>query len=321
MPRSALVISFALAGFLLATPVSAVGIHWVEVGDPGNACDTQAQGCFGAVAYTYVIGKYEVTNAQYAEFLNAVADADPNALYNTLMASDLGGIARIGSSGSYSYGTIAGRETNPVNYVSFYDSLRFANWLENGQPTGAQDSTTTEDGAYTMITESYPGGPFITPNVGVTFFLPNEDEWYKAAYYDPISTSYNPYPFADGFNGAVCEAPAGATTHSANCSDPLFGNTTDVGAYTTSPSAYGTFDQGGNVHEWTEAIISTGRGLRGGGWPPHSVFMAASTRSYNLATEEDGATGFRVAAVPEPGRGLLLMTGVLSLAACRRLRA
>ena len=32
-------------------------------------------------------------------------------------------------------------------------------------------------------------------NAGALFFLPSEDHWYKAAYYDSLSTSYNPYLF------------------------------------------------------------------------------------------------------------------------------
>ena len=66
------------------------------------------------------------------------------------MGSSNGGITRSGGSGSYTYSAIAGRGNMPVNFVSFYDALRFANWLHNGQPTGAQDNTTTEDGAYTI---------------------------------------------------------------------------------------------------------------------------------------------------------------------------
>ena len=62
-----------LAALLLALPASAVTMDWVTVGDPGNACDPQSQGCFGSVAYTYQIGKYEVTNAQCAEFPRASA--------------------------------------------------------------------------------------------------------------------------------------------------------------------------------------------------------------------------------------------------------
>ena len=36
----------------------------------------------------------------------------------------------------------------PVNVVSWGDVARFSNWMQNGQPTGAQDLTTTEDGSY-----------------------------------------------------------------------------------------------------------------------------------------------------------------------------
>jgi hypothetical protein len=151
-----------------AQPASAiVTIDWVTVGDPGNTADWMG---YGAVAHVYRISKYEKTNAQYAEFLNAVARTDTYDLYNADMSSGYGGITRSGSSGSYTYAPIAGREAMPVNYVSWYDSLRFVNWLHNGQPTGEQDSTTTEGGAYTMITESYPGGLFITRNAGACWY-------------------------------------------------------------------------------------------------------------------------------------------------------
>ncbi len=125
---------------------------------------------YGSVDYTYRISKYEVTNAQYAEFLNAVASTDSYGLYDTDMGSpepwEWGGITRSGSSGSYTYSAIGGREDMPVNHVSWYDSLRFANWLHNGQPTGAQDNSTTEDGAYTIITESPVPGPLpLAPSI------------------------------------------------------------------------------------------------------------------------------------------------------------
>jgi len=78
-------------------PGHAVTIDWVTVGDPGNACDVQPPypprpgGCFGSVDYVYLISKYEVTNAQYAEFLNAVADTDTNGLYSESMGTGFGG--------------------------------------------------------------------------------------------------------------------------------------------------------------------------------------------------------------------------------------
>jgi len=66
-----------------------------------------------------------------------VADTDTSGLYSTSMGSGYGGITRSGASGSYACSAIAGRGSMPVNLVSFYDSLRFANWLHNGQRTGA----------------------------------------------------------------------------------------------------------------------------------------------------------------------------------------
>ena len=74
---------------LLTSPASAVvTIDWVTVANAGNSCETQSQGCFGAVSYEYRIGKFEVTNAQYVEFLTAVAAGDPNGLFSELMMTD-----------------------------------------------------------------------------------------------------------------------------------------------------------------------------------------------------------------------------------------
>jgi hypothetical protein len=126
-------------------------IETVSVGNPGNAGDPQPfQGIFGAVDYVYAIGKYEVTAGQYAAFLNAVAATDPYALYHVNMWTHAEGckIERIGPAGSYTYGVAPDRANRPVNFVTWGDAARFANWLHNGQPTGAQDLTTTEDGSY-----------------------------------------------------------------------------------------------------------------------------------------------------------------------------
>jgi hypothetical protein len=162
--------------FLLGAPASAVTIDWVNVGGAGNTCDTQSDGCYGAIAYDYQISKYEVTNAQYTEFLNAVADTDTNALYNPKMDSSFfGGITQSGSPESFSYSVKTGFADKPVGFVSFNDSLRFANWLQNGQLTGAQDNTTTEDGAYTITAAGILTNS-ITRNAGATIFLTSEDE-------------------------------------------------------------------------------------------------------------------------------------------------
>ena len=146
-------------------------MEMVPVGNPGNVGELSGEGAggygpdriSGAVDYFYNIGKYEVTAGQYRDFLNAVAETDPYGLYNTNMDSISYGcqITRLGTSGNYSYdfsGRPTGNESDwanrPVNYVSWGDAARFANWLHNNQPTGTltgdptEDAGLTEDGAY-----------------------------------------------------------------------------------------------------------------------------------------------------------------------------
>ena len=143
-----------VVGVLLAFNSGAqatVTMDWVAVGNAGNAADSTG---YGGVSDVYQISTYEVTAGQYTEFLNAVATTDTHGLYNTSMNSSSYGcqITQNGASGSYTYdfsgrpsGTEADWANRPVNYVGWYDSLRFSNWLHNGQ--GAGD---TEDGAYDM---------------------------------------------------------------------------------------------------------------------------------------------------------------------------
>src|SRR5262245_27372895 len=90
-----------LLSLLIASSASAVTMAWQFVGNPGNACDPQSQGCFGAVGYAYNIGTYEVTNAQYVEFLNAKAASDPYGLYDSRMSRRGSGITQSGAYGSY----------------------------------------------------------------------------------------------------------------------------------------------------------------------------------------------------------------------------
>jgi sulfatase modifying factor 1 len=306
--------SSLLLSLVIGSTASAVTMDWTPIGNPGNPCDPQLQGCFGAVDYSYNLGTYEVTTAQYAEFLNAKAAADPLELYSTGM-----GIMRFGGSGFYSYSVYPGREDMPVNYVSFYDALRFANWMNNGQ--GNSD---TESGAYTLLggTETPSNGDSVTRNSDAVIVLPREDEWYKPAYYDPSAASYFDYPTRSN-TPTTCSAPT-AMPNSANCGS-VVGDLTPVGSYLGSASSYGTFDQGGNVFEWNEAFVAqaTGpwRNARAGEFHAGPEYLAANSRGGFDPEWNDGIIGFRLVMIPEPGTGLLVIAGLLGLAVRRRARA
>jgi formylglycine-generating enzyme required for sulfatase activity len=155
-----------------------------------------------------------------------------------------------------------------------------------------------ETGAYNLV-DATTG--IISVNPGAKAWIPTEDEWYKAAYYSAANTSYSLYP--NGQNTI--------TSADANYSFGV-GSTTDVGSYSGDGSSYGTFDQGGNVWEWNDAVISgSSRGLRGGSFYNFGSSLRSSGR-YNSAPsfELDGGVGFRVASVPEP-TSLLSLAGLL----------
>ena len=96
----------------------ALPIVWKNVPYQGNPGDNAAN-CFGgncgSVQYRYNISEYQVTNTQYAEFLNAKAASDPLGLYNPSMGSDPnnGGIPQNGVSGGFTYSVSPASRTCP----------------------------------------------------------------------------------------------------------------------------------------------------------------------------------------------------------------
>lgn len=279
----------AASGILASPALAIVSIDYVPVGNVGNPNDP-ATG-YGSVSYSYQIGKYEVTNSQYSEFLNAAAKSDPYGLYNPKMVPY--GISQTGTSGSFSYSVTGALANRPVGYVSWFDAARFANWLLNGQGNGD-----TETGAYAL---NGAGSGIFLAIAGAAIHLPTENEWYKAAYYSGSGASYWNYPNRTDF----------ITTADANYAN-LLGASSDVGSYPNDASFYGTFDQGGNVWEWNDAVIDALRCVRGGAWESYDYLLHvnalhAEWRGTPVPTGEYANVGFRVAAIPEPSAGVLLL--------------
>ena len=285
----------AAAWLFLALPAHGVTFEWSVVGAPGNPCDTQIWNCPGTVARPYRIAKHEVTNAQYAEFLNAKAASDPLSLYNTDMGAPVaGGIQRAGNAGSYTYSPIAGGEAMPVSFVSFYDVVRFANWMHTGQGSGD-----TETGAYTLLGGTpIPTNEPLVRNAGALVFIPDNDEWYKAAYYDTGSGTYFDYPTGTD-TPTLCSTP-GPLPHTANCGG-VVGSFTSAGSYSGAASPNGTFDQGGNAVEWIDRIeVLDNRAIRGGHLGSSPIWLSGTRSEYDDPWFESSAYGFRVAATVPP---------------------
>jgi len=320
--------AIALLGLGVAAQ-AAITIDTVTVGDPGNTADTTG---YGSVSYTYNIGKYEVTAGQYTAFLNAVAKTDTYGLYSTYMADPTNywgcNIQRTGVSGSYSYSVAWDWANRPVNYVSYWDSCRFANWLGNGQPTGLQTAATTERGAYTLDGYTGTDGRTIQRNAGWSWAVTSEDEWYKAAYYKGGGTSAGYWLYPTQSDSVPGRDMADASGNNANYYSGgfLIGSPyyrTEVGEFQNSASAYGTFDQGGNVWEWNEAIVYQDqtyayRGLRGGSFSYGVNSLQSSNRVLYYPGGEDNLIGFRVSQVPEPSSIIALLGGLTGLIGLRR---
>ena len=320
----------ALACLPLGSLANAEPIQWVTVGDPGNTADTAPAG-YGAVATSFQIMKYELTNQQYTDFLNSVdsSGTNPYSVYNTSMGSNArGGITNTGSTNGSRYAVKTNMGDKPVSYVSWFDAARVSNWLMNG----GTNSSSTETGAYTLVGGQTTGtAPAV--NSGATFSVPTEDQWYKAAYYKGGGTNAGYWNYATQSDSAPTAVTAGETGIGSAGSTGNFANynsTADWNSqdgYVTTvgtnggPSFYGAFDMGGNVEEWNDLTGASGssRGRRGGDWY-FDAFILSSSYSYSFdpSRANDGGVGFRLASpvasgVPEiDPSGLSAVLGLLA---------
>jgi len=291
----------------LSAPQPLVRTEMVEIGFAGNEedpSDNGMDGNSGAVAYSYEIGKYEVTNDEYTTFLNAV---DPNGinglgLYSSSMNTDVqnGGITFTASNpdgAKYTVKTDFGNK--PVVYVNFYDAIRFCNWLHNGALLGAD----TETGAYTLLgnVEIPTNGNTLFRNPGAKWALPSENEWYKAAYFQPASAggdsdNYWAWPTRSNTTPDGGSPPGIFPAANYNDDGPIPDRLTTVGAYTSTPGYFGTFDMAGNANEWLETLYESGnnRIIRSGSWLGDIYAMPSGLPGEGTPSWGDPTSGFRV---------------------------
>ena len=232
-------------------------------------------------------------------------------------------IQRSGSDGSYTYSVASDYANRPVTHVAWNNTLRFSNWLHNGQPTGGQTFSTTEDGSYDMSL-----GSSVVRKASASVWLPSEDEWYKAAYHknDGVTGNYFLYPTSSDSTPGRDMTEATNPGNNANYYDSgdLIGSPyyrTEVGEFELSDSPYGTFDMGGNVWEWNETLIGSSRRVdRGGSNGSYASDLRSSAPNSGNPLKEYAAIGFRVASVPEPATMSMLAIGGLTLIRRKRAR-
>jgi formylglycine-generating enzyme required for sulfatase activity len=328
-------------------------LQFVTVGDPGNVPDPSSSIHLGGVPYTYSMGKYDVTLAQYCQFLNAVAATDTYGLYNSGMAGGLGltadpgmlpgfvgfpfGISRSGNPGSYTY-SVTGANPQagnmPVYAETWGDAARFCNWLGNGQPNGGENVSTTESGAYNLSGATSNAAlvavasPAHSGNGAAKYFLPTENEWYKAAYYAGGGKNASYWMFSTQNNTAPDNSLtwAATETNGANYNNSNYTDSTNfmtpVGTFSASPGSYGTYDMDGDVWQWTETVgnlpgFNQEFFVNGGSFCFSTLYMESGVIGGDPPSVEYCDQGFRVAssiAVPEPSTFALLgVTGAALL--------
>jgi formylglycine-generating enzyme required for sulfatase activity len=261
-------------------------IDFVNIGNTSNAADTTS---YGAVPYEYRASIYEISQ-------NAITKATASGMANV-------------TAGAWS-------NNQPAANISWYEAAAFVNFLNtNSGKTAAYNLTFS--GSWSMALWSSEqawtaGGTNLYRNKNAFYFLPSENEWYKAAYYNPGGSNYFLYPTASS------NAPT-AVASGTNAGTAVYNSAASVPATVNSAgglSPYGTMGQGGNVWDWTESALdgtnsspSEDRARRGGSWGNLVNDLRSSTRYYWAPSLDSNQIGFRVASVPEPSTAVLVLLG------------
>jgi formylglycine-generating enzyme required for sulfatase activity len=256
-------------------------MDFVSIGNAGNAADTTG---YGSVGYSYHIGKYEVTNAQLNAFVAAAGTPT-------------------GNDGGYVYTSDWTNAQQPVNNLTWYAAAQFCNYLTTGDKSkGAYLFSGNNDNPGTFLGISRDAA---ISSYGIAYFIPTENEWYKAAYYKPNGSGYSLY--ANG--SSTITAPGIGWNYKGGPGLPW-----NVGDGAMEQN--GTFNMMGNVWEWNETLISSSSCiLRGGSYSYGGSVdrLKSSTRFTPSMSGHAADVGFRIASIPEPTTIALLGLGGLIL--------
>lgn len=123
----------------------------------------------------YYIDKYEVTNAQYADFLNAYGKNEDAVGHELLDIDDSGClIEKVGDT----YQPKAGYENHPVVLVSWYGAGAYAQFYGKRLPTEAQWEKAARGG---LVGNKYPWGNNITHDDANYYGTGGRDIWSRTS--------------------------------------------------------------------------------------------------------------------------------------------
>ncbi|MGP1345965.1 MAG: SUMF1/EgtB/PvdO family nonheme iron enzyme [Phycisphaerales bacterium] len=332
-------LTLACASTTLATPIGLpgpgpdYGYQWATIGDAGNRDISQAEldrwgwpanGALftgGGVDHEYRISKYETTTAQWHEFVQV---AWPHVQGDPIEEDRLTGKSMIYIGGQFDIDNILEPASPHWTWAA-----RYCNWLHNGKGT---DPSSWESGVYDASTFAYDadGVPLhdMTRAPGAKFFLPTDDEWKKAAHWDPEKDDgaggYWLYPYGSDEPPISGHPDEGGET-SGGWFEPLINDELkSIGLYDiTSP--WGLYDVSGGLRETLEGLDSSlssvlirTSGSFWGPWPLEWFDQVHGTHpGYSEWTTGSSQIGFRIAgAIPSPGTFAIIL--VLGIRGCRR---
>jgi autotransporter-associated beta strand protein len=199
----------------------------------------------------------------------------------------------------------------PAANIDWYEAAAFVNWLNTSSGYQAAYNLTFSGNWSMALWNSADawtlGGTNLYRHNDAVYFLPSENEWYKAAYYNPAGTNYFLYP--TGSDTAPTGVASGTNAGTAVYRQPTAQGPAPVdnaGGF----SPYGTMGQGGNVWEWNETAsdgdnnsVTELRSMRGGPWDGPMDYLQSADRG-SLSPSNDGSyfgVGFRVASLTLSG--------------------
>ena len=258
-------------------------IDFVDIGDAGNA----PNGSFGTVVYNFRMGKYEIPQG-------AIDNATASGMAN--VTADAWGPSRSAAD------------------ITWFEAAAFANWLN--ETTGHQKAydLTWNGSEWTMNLWSSEqawqvGGENLYRHKNAYYFLPGENEWYKAAYYNSAGSNY--FAYGTGSDTVPISTSGSTLANRAVYDGGMMGTTPAQPAAVNNAgglSAYGTMGQSGNVWEWTESMDGSAddpnknRMVRGGGWSTDNTYALSS--GFRLTgtrpTDQNDTLGFRIASAESP---------------------